>query len=247
MRKIMFLVLSLALLVVNTCFASDNKVILKSYGHAAFQLTHGNTSLIFDPYISGNPNNVAQPQDIKADYILVSHGHFDHLGDAYDIAKRTGATLIATYELTAQPDAQGCKVYPMHIGGKANFDFGYVRVTEALHGAGVPGGHASGFIINFYGKTIYFAGDTGLFRDMELLGKLEKIDYAFLPIGGTFTMGPNDAVEAVGMLKPKYVIPMHYNTWPMIKQNPQEFKEKVEKRFSNIKVLVVQPGQTIEL
>lgn len=247
MEKIIYFSCFLVCFMVTTCFASDNKVTIKSYGHSAFQLFHDNTSLLFDPYLTDNPNKVVQPQDIKADYILVSHGHFDHLGDTYDIAKRTGATVIATAELTNLPAAEGCKVYPMHIGGKANFDFGYVRVTEALHGAGVAGGHASGFIVNFYGKTIYFAGDTGLFGDMELLGKLEKIDYAILPIGDTYTMGPADAVEAVGLLKPKYVIPMHYNTWPIIKQNPQTFKEQVEKRFSNTKVFIVEPGQTIQL
>lgn len=246
MKKIICVLVSF-ICFMSTCFANSNEVTLKSYGHSAFQLVHENTSLLFDPYITNNPNKVIQSQDIQTNYILVSHGHFDHLGDTYEIAKRTGATVIATAELTDLAATQGCKTYPMHIGGKAFFDFGFIRVTEALHGAGVPGGHASGFIVNFYGKTIYFAGDTGLFGDMELLGKLEKIDYAILPIGDTYTMGPNDAVEAVGLLKPKYVIPMHYNTWPIIKQDPQQFKTQVEKRFSHTKVLIVDPGQSIQL
>lgn len=247
MKKLLCLIPLLSCLLLSTCSASGNEVTLKSYGHSSFQVFHDKTSLTFDPFLTGNPNNVVQPQEIETNYILVSHGHADHLGDTYDIAKRTGATVISTFELATMPAAAGSKVFPMHIGGKANFDFGYVRVTEALHGSGVAGGHASGFVVNFYGKTIYFAGDTGLFGDMELIGTLDKIDYAILPIGDTFTMGPADATIATGLLKPKYVIPMHYNTWPIIKQNPQELKKEVEKRFSNTKVIIVEPGQTITL
>lgn len=247
MKRIICLLVVLLCFITATCVASDNKVLIKSYGHSAFQLVHDNTSLLFDPYLKDNPYKIAQPEDIRTNYILVSHGHFDHLGDTFAIAKRTGATVISTAEIAFLPQAEGCKTVPMHIGGKSNFDFGYVRLTPAFHGAGVPGGHACGFIVNFYGKTIYFAGDTGLFGDMELLGRLEKIDYAILPIGNNFTMGPADAVEAVGLLKPQNVIPMHYNTWPVIKQNPEEFKTQVEKRFSDTKVFIVEPGQTIEL
>lgn len=220
---------------------------LTYHGHAAFQAIHGDTSIVIDPFFKGNPASRVKPEDIPCNYVLVSHGHFDHVGDAAEIAKNNDATVISTFELANMFQEKGCKVFPMHIGGKHAFDFGYVRVTPALHGAGVPGGEASGFIINFHGKNIYFAGDTGLFGDMALLNKFEKIDYALIPIGDTFTMGPDEAVEAIGMIKPKYVIPMHYNTWPMLKQDVAAFKNKVEKRYRGVKVLILEPGQTIEL
>lgn len=218
---------------------------LTFYGHACFALKSNNTSLLFDPFFTGNPVNTAKAAEIECSYILVSHGHGDHLGDTVDIAKRTGATVISTAELAALAGQQDCANISMHLGGKRSFDFGYVRITPAFHGAGIPGGHAAGFIVNFFGKTIYFAGDTALFGDMALLGRLEKIDYALLPIGDNFTMGPADAVEAAKLLNPRAVIPMHYNTWPVITQSPEAFKEEVEKL--NIPVHIMHPGQSIEL
>jgi len=131
----------------------------------------------------------------------------------------------------------------MHIGGKHTFDFGYVRITPAFHGSGIAGGHAAGFIVKFGETTIYYSGDTGIFGDMALLGRLEKIDLAILPIGDNFTMGIDDAVEAVKLLQPKKVIPVHYNTWPLIKQSPSEFKEKVQSTTA-IPVLIVAPGES---
>ena len=219
---------------------------LKFLGHACFQLNNGGTSIIFDPFLSGNPYQIAGPDQVKANYVLVSHGHFDHLGDAISIAKANDATVISTAEIAGLCGEQGCKSHAMHLGGKRDFDFGSVRLTLAFHGAGVPGGHACGFVVNFYGKTVYFAGDTALFGDMALIGRLENIDYALLPIGNNFTMGPDDAVEAVNMLKPKHVVPMHYNTWPVIEQDPEQFKAKVETRL-NVPVTIVKPGETITL
>jgi L-ascorbate metabolism protein UlaG (beta-lactamase superfamily) len=219
---------------------------LKFLGHACFQLTHDNVSILFDPFITDNPFKVAQLQDIQCNYILVSHGHFDHLGDAIELAKQNNATIISTAEIAGLCGKEGCQTHAMHIGGKHTFDFGYVRITPAFHGAGVEGGHACGFIINFFGRIIYFAGDTSLFGDMALLGRLEKIDYALLPIGDNFTMGPSDAVEAAAMLKPQTVIPMHYNTWPVIAQSPLEYKNTIEDRL-NIPVNIVNPGETINL
>ncbi|WP_425057767.1 hypothetical protein SCACP_23050 [Sporomusa carbonis] len=218
---------------------------LKFYGHACFQLTYGKTSLLFDPFFTGNPINNAKAEEIECNYILVSHGHSDHLGDTVAIAKRTGATVITTAELASLVGEQGCANISMHLGGKRAFDFGYVRITPAFHGSGVPGGHAAGFVVNFFGTTVYFAGDTALFGDMALIGRLEQIDYALLPIGDNYTMGPDDAVEAVKMLNPRIVIPMHYNTWPLIAQSPEAFKQKVE--AINIPVHIISPGQYIEL
>ncbi|MBP2663834.1 MAG: hypothetical protein H6Q71_1782 [Firmicutes bacterium] len=215
------------------------------YGHSCFSLTHNNIILLFDPYFTGNPVNPAKASEIRCNYILVSHGHSDHLGDTIAIAKHSSATVITTSEIAALVGQQDCVNISMHLGGKRSFDFGYVRVTPAFHGAGIPGGHAAGFIVNFFGKNIYFAGDTALFGDMALLGRLEKIDYALLPIGDNYTMGPEDAVEAVKMLNPAAVIPMHYNTWPLIAQSPEAFKKKVE--ALHIPVHIMNPGQSITL
>jgi L-ascorbate metabolism protein UlaG (beta-lactamase superfamily) len=219
---------------------------LRFLGHSCFHLAGNDTSLLFDPYISDNPYKIVAIGDVKCDYILVSHAHFDHLGDTLTIAKQTSATVISTAEVANLCGEHGCKVHAMHIGGKHKFDFGFVRITPAFHGAGVPGGHACGFIVNFFGKTVYFAGDTSLFGDMQLLGRLEKIDYALLPIGDNFTMGPGDAAEAAGMISPRFVIPMHYNTWPLIAQSPDNYKKDVEARFK-IPVHILNPGDSLNL
>jgi L-ascorbate metabolism protein UlaG (beta-lactamase superfamily) len=219
---------------------------LSYLGHACFQLHNEKTSIIFDPFLSDNPFQIVKPTDVKCNYVLVSHGHADHLGDAVSIAKQNDATVISTAEIARLCGEQSCQNHAMHLGGKHAFDFGYVRLTLAFHGSGVPGGHACGFIVNFYGTTVYFAGDTALFGDMALLGRLESIDWALLPIGDNFTMGPDDAVEAVAMLKPKNVIPMHYNTWPVIAQDPEAFKQKVENRLQ-VPVIVAKPGETLSL
>ncbi|WP_346354978.1 metal-dependent hydrolase [Azotosporobacter soli] len=219
---------------------------LQFWGHSCFLLSTPNYSLLFDPFLRDNPHQLIQPESIKCDYIFVSHGHHDHLGDAIEIAKANDAQIVATFELASMCETSGCRIHPMHIGGKHVFDFGSVRLTPALHGAGVSGGLASGFIVSIFGKTIYFAGDTGIFGDMQLLGRLESIDYALLPIGDNFTMGPTDAAEAAKMLNAKHVIPMHYNTWPLIAQNAETFKQDVEARFS-IPVHILLPGQTLSL
>lgn len=222
------------------------KTTLTYYGQSAFMLTHGDVRLVFDPWFTGNPWKAAIADEINCQYILVSHAHGDHLGDTASIATRTGAKVITINALAQVLKAQGCDVLPMDIGGKKMFDFGYVRFTQAVHGSGIAGGQAAGFVVNFYGTTIYFAGDTALFGDMALIGKLEKLDYALLPIGNNYTMGPEDAVEAVGMLKPKAVIPMHYNSNPLIMTSPDDFKKAVEARYG-IPTTVMQPGGTIIL
>lgn len=219
---------------------------LKFYGHACFTLQNEDTTLLFDPFLTDNPFKVATPDEVKADYILISHGHFDHLGDAVKIAKNCDATIISTAEVCGAVGEQGCKAHAMHIGGKIKFPFGTVRITLAFHGSGIPGGHACGFIVDFGGKVVYFAGDTGLFGDMKLLGEIENIDYALLPIGNNFTMGPEDAAIAAQMLGAKYVIPIHYDTWPPIVQDPEAFKKLAEEKSSS-SVLIVKPGETIEL
>lgn len=217
---------------------------LRFLGHACFLLEEKSTVLLFDPYLKNNPVAAEKPENVKADYILVSHAHGDHLGDAVEIAKRNGATIISTAEVAGKCAAEGAKTHAMHIGGKHSFDFGMVRVTPAFHGSGVEGGHACGFIVDFFGQKVYFAGDTGLFGDMELLGRLEDIDVALLPIGDNYTMGAGDAALAAKMLKAKTVIPMHYNTWPLIAADPNVFKKMVEKE-TDTAVAILSPGREL--
>ena len=219
---------------------------LKFLGHACFLLREGKNTIIIDPFLTGNPIAASPVEQIACQHILVSHGHDDHLGDAVSIARQNGATVIATAEVARACAEKGVSSHAMHIGGKHNFDFGYVRITQAFHGSGIPGGHACGFIVNFFGKTIYHTGDTGIFGDMALLGRLESIDVALLPIGDNFTMGPGDAAEAANLIKPKLVVPMHYNTWPLIAQDPVAFKQDVETRFG-IPAQVMQPGSSLTL
>lgn len=219
---------------------------LKYNGHANFSLTKDGMTILIDPFFKDNPVNTTNADDIECKYILVSHAHFDHIGDAINISKRTEATIIASAEIADMVSDKGCNSHGMNVGGKYNFEFGSIKLTQAIHSSGIDGGIAAGFIIDFYGTIIYFAGDTALFLDMELIGRMNDIDYAILPIGDNFTMGPEDAVEAVKMLKPKNVIPMHYNTWPLIAQSPEEYKEEVEKNY-NTKVKIVDFGDGIEL
>ena len=218
--------------------------ILHFINQSCFTLEHADHKIIFDPFLDGNPQGI-KPADLKVEYILLSHAHFDHLGCASELAKANRATVISTKEVcdlfVGHADA-----HAMHLGGTHRFDFGTVRIVPALHGSGVPGGCACGFIIDFYGTTLYFAGDTAVFGDMALLQKLMPFKYAVLPIGDNFTMGPKDARLATELLKPEYVIPVHYNTWPLIAQNPEQFKADVEATTAT-KVLVVPAGSSIEL
>jgi len=207
------------------------------HGHACVELNDGKFDIIFDPFITGNPVTKATPDKINPNAILVSHGHPDHLGDAIPISKRTNAMIIAPFELATYCAEKGAtNVHAMHIGGSHNFDFGMVKLTLALHGSAfisekerVYTGNPCGFIVKFGGKTVYFAGDTGLFSDMRMLGELNSIDVAFLPIGDNFTMGIADAVQAAKMLKTKLAIPIHYNTWDIIKQDPEKFVSELDK------------------
>ncbi|MGM0651166.1 MAG: metal-dependent hydrolase [Bacillota bacterium] len=215
-------------------------------GHAGFMLGgEGKEILLFDPFITNNPQASAKVNDLKADFILVSHGHFDHLGDAYKIAENSEATIISTAEIANQAGEKGLKAHPQHLGGRHSYPFGSVKLTLAFHGSGIPGGHACGFIVNYYGKNIYFAGDTALFGDMKLIGELDTLDLALLPIGDNFTMGIDDAVIAASFLKAQTVIPYHYNTWPPIEVDPAEFKNKIEEK-TNSSCVVVPPGSSYD-
>ena len=220
---------------------------LTFYGQACFSAEHGNFSLIFDPYLSENPAQVVSPDQVHPNYILVSHGHGDHLGDTVSLALDNGAAVITTAEMGhfLKNKAEKIQVEPMHIGGSWKFPFGRVKLTPALHGAGVPGGVACGFLVELGGTVIYFAGDTALFSDMSLIGRNRRIDYALLPIGDRFTMGPEDAAEAAALLNARNVIPMHYNGNARTRQDPHRFRTLVEARCGS-NVIIMTPGETLE-
>lgn len=212
------------------------------YGHACFMLDDGKDKVLVDPFLTGNPQATISARDVKATYILITHAHGDHIGDAPDIAIRNDATCIGIPEIM-DFGGQIVKTIGMNLGGTVKTSFGFVRMVPALHSSGISGGVCCGFVIGIGGKVVYFAGDTALFGDMKLIGERDKIDYAILPIGGHYTMDPVDAAKAVEFLGASNVIPVHYNTWDIIKQNPDDFV----KRVKGAKVHVVKPGQSLEL
>ena len=218
------------------------------YAHSCFLLDDGKYKVLFDPYLTGNLMASAEPEAVECDYILLSHAHQDHLGDAPAIARRTGAVLIGVPEVLqlCQQQEGGLKVHGMNLGGSVRLPFGRVRMTLALHSSGVPGGIACGYVVNIGGLNIYFAGDTALFGDMKLIGHKDTLDYALLPIGDNYTMGLEDAALAAQWLNARHVIPLHYDTWPVIEQDAARYKELTE-AMSRAEVHIVKPGGTLEL
>lgn len=216
------------------------------FGHAAFLLETDDVRILIDPFLKGNPLSQVAPGDVGADYILVTHGHGDHVGDTVEIAERTGALAISNAEICGWLGEKGVRTHALHIGGGHTFQFGYVKMTQALHGSSLPdgsyGGNPGGFMLNMNdGSHYYFAGDTGLFGDMRLIGE-GGLDAAVIPIGDNYTMGPKDALKAVQFLHPKVVIPMHYDTFDVIQQDVGAWKASVEAE-TDTDVLVMQPGE----
>lgn len=219
------------------------------YGHAAMGLEAGGKRLLVDPFFSGNPAASISADKAQADFILISHGHGDHVGDAVAIAKRAGATVISVFEICNWFENQGVKVHAQHLGGGHQHPFGYLKLTLALHGSGLPdgtyGGNPCGFLLTTAGKKVYLACDTGLFGDMKLIGE-EGLDLAVLPIGDNYTMGTDDALRAAKMLEAKHVIPVHYNTWDLIAADAAGWAKRVEAEAGS-KVHVLKPGESFSL
>ncbi|WP_417385275.1 metal-dependent hydrolase [Gimesia sp.] len=219
-------------------------------GHSTFQIETAGKTILLDPFFTGNPSATLDAASAEADAIIVSHGHGDHVGDTVDIAKRTGALVIANFEIIDWMGKQGVEnVHPQHIGGAHQYDFGTVKLTIAHHGSMLPdgsnGGSPCGILLKLDGGTIYFAADTGLFYDMKLIGE-EGIDLAILPIGDNFTMGPADSVKATKLIQPKRVMPMHYNTWPLIEQDVSAWASQIQEQTS-AEPVVLQPGESCSL
>lgn len=225
-------------------------VALTYHSHSCFSVAVGDTHLLIDPFLEGNPLADVSPDEVEADYILVSHGHGDHVGDTVQIAKRTGAMTISNFEIQGWLQGQGVEsAHPLHIGGGYDFPFGRVKLTIAHHGSALPdgsyGGNPAGFLLTLEGKKIYHACDTGLFYDMKFIGE-GGLDVAILPIGDNFTMGPDDALRAVELLAPKIVIPIHYDTFDVIKQDPAAFAGRVEAETA-AKCVILKPGDSLQL
>ena len=221
---------------------------VKFLGHAAF-LIEGSKKILIDPFLTGNPQAAVKPEEVEADLILVTHAHGDHIGDAVEIAKRTGAKIVAMFDVAnyISEQAEGVEVIGMNYGPTEIDGVGIVQVP-AWHSSSdgkYSIGNPCGYIVKLDGKTVYHAGDTFVFLDMGLFSELYgPIDVALLPIGGHFTMGPREAAKAVELLKPKKVVPMHYNTWPPISADPEEFKRLVGDKAE---VVILKPGEELEL
>ncbi|MGM0920876.1 MAG: metal-dependent hydrolase [Bacillota bacterium] len=221
------------------------------HGHSVVKIQTDKHTIVIDPFINGNGQTDLKVEDLKVDVILLTHGHNDHVGDTIQLAKQNNALVVAPFELATYLGWKGLNVHPMHIGGSHKFEFGTVKLTQAFHGSSyeeeeqkiIYTGMPAGILFKKEGKTVYHAGDTALYSDMKLLGEFEDIDLAFLPIGDNFTMGPEDAVIAAKWIKAKTVVPMHYNTFPVIEQNPKEFVS----RLSGKNGKVMEAGESIKL
>lgn len=220
-------------------------------GHAAFHVEGEGLDALIDPWLSGNSQTVFTPADFPSvNFIFVTHGHGDHLGDTVEIALRSGATVISTVEMCAHISPEGVNTHPLQIGGAFGFPFGRVKMTPAWHGSGIQtekgmlyGGVAGGFLIEVDGKKIYHAGDTGLTMEMTLLAA-DSVDVALLPIGGNYTMDIDDAVRSLEMIRPKTAVPMHYGSFPVIDASPEEFFSKAS-GITHVKVM--KPGESMDI
>ncbi len=220
-------------------------------GHSAFAMDINGHPILIDPFLTGNPLGAAAPEDVNAEFIFLSHGHGDHLGDTVIIAKRTGATVVSNPEIGEWLSKQGVpNVHHQNTGGGYDYGFLHCKLTVAHHSSSLPdgtyGGEPNGFVFTIpRGPRLYFAGDTALFSDMQLIGNL-GIEVAFLPIGDNYTMGPDDSLQAISLIRPKYVVPMHYKTFPVIDQDAASWANRVSSE-TNTQPLVLDPGASFTL
>jgi len=210
-------------------------VSLTFLGHSGFLISNGTHTIAIDPFLTDNPLATMKREDVTCQYIGITHGHFDHIGDSIEIAKANDACIIATFEIASFMESKGVeKVEPANTGGRIQTDFGWVAFTQAFHSSsyaspsagqseGVYMGMPNGLMINIDGITIYHCGDTDVFGDMALLREIYEPEIALVPIGGRFTMDPALAMRAVDLIKPRCAVPIHYNTWPPIEQDPKDF------------------------
>ncbi len=219
------------------------------YGHGTALLDIDGTRVLVDPFFTGNPAAPIQAEAVTCDFILVSHGHGDHVADLVPVAKRTGAQIISNFEIATWAQNQGLTAHGQSIGGGHTFPFGYVKLTQAQHGSAMPdgsyGGQPAGFLLTAGEQKVYLACDTGLFGDMQLIGD-EGIALATLPIGDNFTMGPDDALRAAKLIRARHYIPVHYNTWPLIAQDADTWARRV-KVETGAEVHVLKPGESFTL
>lgn len=221
------------------------------HGHSVVKIETQGKTILMDPFIRGNSLTDLKVEELRPDYILLTHGHNDHVGDTLELARKSDALVIASPEIETYFGWKGLKTYGMNIGGSHEFEFGKVKFTQAYHSTGYETvdeqiiylGMPMGILLTIEGKTIYHAGDTGLFSDMKLFGERHPIDLAFLPIGDNYTMGPEDAAYAAGLLGAKTVVPIHYNTFPVIKQDPHAFVKLLPEGQGK----VLTPGESIDL
>jgi L-ascorbate metabolism protein UlaG (beta-lactamase superfamily) len=222
---------------------------IRYLGHASWELSADGTTVLVDPWLTGNPKAVASADELSADAILLTHGHQDHYGDTIDIAKRTGAAVVAITELAGEIAGlldEGHDVRNPNMGGTVEFDWGWARLTPAWHTGTSPNGTVhtpAGLVVNFGGTTLYFVGDSALFSDLALPGRRSPIDIALIPIGGHFTMDRHDAVEAAKLIGARLVIPTHFNTFPPVAADADAFKADVESATDS-QVIVLEPGET---
>jgi L-ascorbate metabolism protein UlaG (beta-lactamase superfamily) len=220
---------------------------LRYLGHSAFELKTGDTTVLVDPFLTGNPKAAAKADELEATTILLTHGHADHVGDAVDIAKRTGATVVAITELAGELGEQGIETLDPNLGGTVKLGWGWVKLVPAWHTSTSPNGTVNtpaGLLISIGGTLVYHLGDTCLFSDLQLIARRgDKVDVALVPIGGHYTMDRLDAVTAVEFVDPKLVIPIHYDTFPPIETDAQAFKADVESQ-TGASCVVLAPGET---